>query len=52
MKKHLIDIIGGIGIALMMSGVLAIAFYKYAGIVMIAGIALCGVATYKEYKEM
>ena len=52
MKGHLIDAVGGIGIALMMSGVLLLAHCKYAGAVMLMGILLCGVVTFAEYKEI
>lgn len=52
MKEHVIDVVGGIGIALMMSGALLLAHCKYAGAVMLMGILLCGVVTFAEYKEI
>ena len=52
MKEHVIDVVGGIGIALMMSGALLLAHCKYAGAVMLMGILLCGVVTFAEYIEI
>lgn len=52
MKEYLIDAVGSIGIALMMSGALMLAHYKYAGAAMFIGILLCGVVIFAERKEI
>ncbi len=52
MKKYLIDAVGSIGIAFMMSGALLLAHCKHAGAVMFIGILLCGVVIFAERKEI
>ena len=52
MKEHLIDAVGSIGIALMMSGALMLAHCKYAGAAMLMGILICGVVVFAERKEI
>lgn len=52
MKEYLIDAVGSIGIALMMSGALLLAHCKHAGAVMFIGILLCGIVIFAESKEI